>query len=343
MKYEYRYIILQDFGYPLISNCIGAGRILFRRRYFGTEMSPWSKSLSPWELDRLIFHSLPFQYQFELDVPAVQCTFMGTDAFSAPEAVWYKDISPGESVSIQMPAGWSGVLMLDANCVPPAPLKGQFELGNFLRSLPDLEGAQSLWISLRDEHGHQEKYKITTLIFTPQFLHSPLEFHEGRLYWQVTNNFFGGESSQFQIICSLPNEELQYEATTTDCLLNELFDFPDGRYPFQIFISGKKSVFASSTTNQLVYQGEITVGDPGHSPLNRKKSFWRCAVLDFGTDTLKTVFMAPGCGVIRDLVYQGKVLLLVNQWGPRLTQAPCILWITQELPSLQRKSIQQRV
>ena len=307
VKYEYRYIILQDFRLSIDKQLYRSGADPVQATVFWHGNESVVEIPLPVGAGQVDFSLPTLSYQFELDVPAVQCTFMGTDAFSAPEAVWYKDISPGESVSIQMPAGWSGVLMLDANCVPPAPLKGQFELGNFLRSLPDLEGAQSLWISLRDEHGHQEKYKITTLIFTPQFLHSPLEFHEGRLYWQVTNNFFGGESSQFQIICSLPNEELHYEATTTDCLLNELFDFPDGRYPFQIFISGKKSVFASSTTNQLAYQGEITVGDPRAFAFEQKEILLGDALCwDFGTDTLKTVFMAPGCGVIRDLVYQGE-------------------------------------
>ena len=57
----------------------------------------------------------------------------------------------------------------------------------------------------------------------------------------------------------------------------------------------------------MVYKGELLVGDPHVFAFEQKEILLGDALCwDFGTDTLKTVFMAPGCGVIRDLVYQGE-------------------------------------
>ena len=73
-------------------------------------------------------------------------------------------------------------LRADAGCklLFRQPLrKEQFELGNMLRSLVNPDGVRTLWASLKDERGHHEKHKITTIVFTPQFLRSPLEMHEG--------------------------------------------------------------------------------------------------------------------------------------------------------------------
>ena len=308
VKYEYRYIILQNFRLSTDKQLYRSGSDMVQATVLRHGNESKAEIPLPQGAGQVDFSLPGLPYQFELDVPAVQCTFMGKNAFSAPEAVWHKDISPGEFVSLQVPEGWSGVLMLDASCVPPAPAKGQFELGNFLRSMPDLEGAKALWISLKDERGHHEKYKITTLIFTPQFLRSPLELHAGRLCWQVTDNFFGGPNPQFQITCGLPDKkELHYQASYEDRVLNESCDLPDGRHPFQVFLAGRKSVFAPSAVSQLIYQGELIAGDPRAFAFEQKEILLGDALCwDFDTDMLKTVFMKPGCGIIRDLVYQGE-------------------------------------
>lgn len=308
VKYEYRYIILRGFRVTMDKRLYrgGADTVQAGVLWHGSESR--MEIPLPQGAERIDFSLPGLPYQLELDVPAVQCTFMGKNAFSAPEAVWHQDIAPGEFVSLRAPAGWSGVLMLDARSVPPAPAKGQFELGNFLRSMTSHKGTQTLWLSLKDEHGHHERYSITALVFTPQLLRCPLELREGRLYWQVRDNFFGAPNPRFQIRCSLPEEkELHFQASDADCVLSESCDLPDGRHPFQVFLAGKKSVFAPGAANQLIYQGELIAGDPRAFAFERKEILLGDALCwDFPTDMLRTVFMKPGCGIIRDLVYQGE-------------------------------------
>ena len=308
VKYEYRYMILRDFEISMDKPLYRSGSdfVQVTVSWRGSE----SKTEIPLPLgaEQINFSPPSFPYQFELNVPTVQCIFMGNNAFTAPEAIWYKEISSGEFVTLQTPAGWTGTLLLDASTVPPAPSKDQFELGNLFRSMVNPDGVRTLWVSLKDERGHHEKYRITTIVFTPQFLRSPLEMHEGVLYWQAKDNFFGDPNPQFQVICSMPSGESQhYHASAEDCVLTESCNLPNGRYPYQVFLSGRKSVFAASSSHQLVYQGELLVGDPHAFAFEQKEILLGDALCwDFGTDTLKTVFMAPGCGVIRDLIYQGE-------------------------------------
>lgn len=308
VKYEYRYMILRECRVSMDKPLYRSGSdfvqvtVSWRGSEFKTEIP------LPLGAEQVNFSTPGFSYQFELNVPAVQCIFMGNNAFSAPEAIWYKEIGSGEFVTLRMPAGWTGSLLLDASAVPPAPSKEQFELGNMLRSLVNPDGVRTLWASLKDERGHHEKHKITTIVFTPQFLRSPLEMHEGKLCWQVKDNYYGDPNPQFQISCSLPNgETLCYHASSEDCVLAETCELPDGRYSYQVFLSSRKSVFAANSSYQLVYKGELLVGDPHVFAFEQKEILLGDALCwDFGTDTLKTVFMAPGCGVIRDLVYQGE-------------------------------------
>ncbi len=309
VKYEYSYIILRD--------CIiSTDKHLYRSGVDTVHLKiSWSGYQHETEVPlqqeeshvTFSFPSLPFQ--FELEIPSVQVDFMGRNAFLAPDAIWYKNIDSGETMTMKANMGWIGAFMLDSEEVPLSVKKGKFELGNMLRSMTSPEGIKTLWICLRDEHGNYERFKITLIIFTPQFLHSPLECRDGYLYWQVSDNYFGDPDSQFKIIyCRKPHgQDMCLHASYVDDVLSESCKFSDGYYKFQIFLEKKKSLFISSASSLMIYQGELMIGDPNAFAFEQKAIMLGNSLCwDFGSDTLKTVVMQSGCGIIRDLTYLGK-------------------------------------
>lgn len=308
VKYEYQYIIL--------NNCkVTTDKRLYRSGVDTVKINiSWGGNQHEAEAplqqeDHHVAFSFPgLPFQFELEVPSVQVSFRGRNAFFAPDAIWHKDVDAAETVTMRTNMGWTGAWMLDAREVPPAPVKGKFEFGNMLHAMASPEGSKTLKVSLKDEYGYRKEFIITSIIFTPKFLYSPLELRDGKLCWQVTDNYFGEPDSQFLVCCNVPHgRDLCFSAASEDGILSESFNLPDGRYKFQVFLEMKKSVFASTTSSQKIYQGELTMGDPHAFAFKQKEILLGNALCwDFDLDTLKTVVMRPFCGVIRELTYIGE-------------------------------------
>lgn len=319
VKYEYCYIILSDFQVKTDRSLYRAGLdtvtiTAIWRESHNTSVFPLQ------EFDRSVTFSFPgLPYSLELDVPVVQCTFMGENAFSAPEAVWYGDIDAGEFVTLLLPENWEGQLMLDAAPVPAVQGGIQFELGNALRSEVGARGERRLWLSLKDDHGHCEHFSITTVVFSPKFLHMPLEIIDGRLCWQAAGNYLGDPDPCFEISLALPDKpSLLYHASMGNTVLCEPFDLPDGQYPYQVQLK-KKSVFSSGATGQIIYRGNLIKGDPREFAFSRKEILLGDALCwSFEEDTLKTVRMQPGCGLIQNLTYCGETIA-----SGEVVAAPC--------------------
>lgn len=300
VKYEYRYLLLPGLQ-------ISPDRGLYRSGV-DTVTAAVSWHGSRWETAlplplgaHSVTLSLPgLSCQLEWEVPCVQCTLMEDNAFSLPDALWHRAIDAGAWVQVQVWGEWTAAVMLDQAPVPPAPSGGLFELGNELRSMANAQGARTLWLSLRDAHGRQERYRLTTILFSPQFLRGPLEVVEGQLRWQAAGNFFGETGACFEVTCQFPEGRvLRCQTTLEDTILEDPCPLPPGRYPYQVFLR-KKRVFSSGTAEQLV-------GDPREFALEGKSLWLGDAICwDWDSGTLKSVFMRPGCGIVQDLVFEGE-------------------------------------
>ena len=244
-------------------------------------------------------------YPLEVDVPVVHCHFRGRNAFLTSESVWHLDVAPDETVTLRLPSGWNGQLMCGLETVPPVDdAATRFALGAMLAKKTAFPKEQPLWISLWDGSGHDRRvtYQIATLMFQPTFQRPPLEIENDKLLWQAEENFIGEAGSRFEVVCACPNgKELRFRTDSADATLCDTRDFREGRYDYQIFALSDDDSPASAP----LYDGSIIVGD------KRKFAFTGVTgalCWDFDADDLRSIRMQDGCGVMRDLSYQGNTL-----------------------------------
>ena len=304
VQYEYNYVILPGCRTKLDRSLYRGGVDEVTATVFWCGECHDMVLPLPQDADSIVFSLPGLPFQFEMDVPVVHCTCMGKNAFTMPKVIWHKDFDSDEFVNLRLPSSWEGQLMLDTVSVPA--VGNQFELGNELRASRHDQTEEVLWLSLKNEQGCVERYEITTIVFTPRFLCAPLEVMDRKLCWQAENNYFGDTGVSFQITCDFPEEFiLSYQATTSNTELATDFDLPYGQYPYQISLK-KKSVFASSSSNQVIFRGNLVVGDSNEFLFEKKEIHLGDALCwSFEEDALKTVVMRPDCGILTNLVYQG--------------------------------------
>lgn len=307
VRYEYRYAILPGLSVKTDKSLYrtGVDEVVVTASWQEVD---YTFNIPLMSDEKCVTFSIPqILLQFELELPSIRCEFMGKNAFQAPETVWYRDIDPGEFVTVQVPDNWTATLMLDGVPVSPAQTDGQFELGNEIRSLNGDTADRMLWLLLRNDKDQRENFKITVIIFKPKIFHDPLEIRDGILYWRIEHNFVGDEGAHFQIRYERPDGQiLLSDVVSKDTDLGTVDSFPNGRYPYQVYLQ-KKSVFASTAEKQMLYDGFLLVGDLNEFSFEEKKlQLGNSLCWDFSADSLGYIYMRPGCGVIQNLVYHGK-------------------------------------
>lgn len=244
--------------------------------------------------------------QFELEVPSIQCSLGEQNAFMLPNVLWHEKLSSGQTVFLKMPEEWEGKLLLDGEPVPVSSIDGKFELGNQLRAKKYTQPMVPLSLSMYNSAGQTVEYVITRIVLQPMFLEPPLTYQDGRLLWCVKENFIGSSDTVFQISCQLGQDAaLSFTVNTTDQVLEENMVLENGMYPYQVMVR-KRSLFSQNTGNQLVFEGNLYVGDPHEQAFFHQEILVRDAICwDFEQDSLKNVAMKIGCGVITKLKYVG--------------------------------------
>lgn len=302
VKDEYLYTVKDGFSVafdkPLYRPCIDEVGITIT--YQGTEL----QCHLPLPDDSYHIRSVIPHLEAELDfhVPAVFCTFMGANAFSVGKILWHKDIPADEFVSLSLPSGWTGQLMLGTNEVPLAAQTEKFDLGNTLRAITQPPDEVYLWMYLHSEAGETIPYEITTVRFTPTFACEPMEVLDDRdLLWLPQENYIGDADSQFHVEWVAPNgHTFSQDMSTKNANLQGLMDCPKGIYQYRVFLK-KKSVFSAGTETEL-YQGEFTVGDPLEFMYEGKEiNLHRALCWDFDEEGLQSVELMPRCGIATNI------------------------------------------
>ncbi|MBQ9492368.1 MAG: hypothetical protein IJR54_01355 [Oscillibacter sp.] len=247
------------------------------------------------------------EYPVEIDVPVVHCTFRGRNAFLSSEAVWHRNLAPDEILTLRLPSGWNAQLMLGIRPVPDNGTGARFLLGEMLaREAPSGKEAP-LWISLWDGSGpsHRITYQLATLMFEPSFLRGPLEVENRQLLWQAEENFVGEADSRFIVALTAPDGSVsRFETNSNDAVLADLRDFSEGRYAYRVF-----PLEQDPPETAPLYEGSMIVGDTRKFAFTGKQIVITGALCwDFDADDLRTVPMEEGCGVLRDIRYQGSSL-----------------------------------
>lgn len=306
VRYEYYYMVIADC-------CISWDRHIYRAGVdevnvvFSYRETETSATLPlTYGADCISFITPEFgDIQFEVEVPSANCSFRGENAFTAPEFVWHKDIANGEVVQIRAPKNYNVRLMLGVKEVAADHKGDQFELGNELRAMTVTPADADLWVSIKDDSGRAESFKITTIVFSPKFSNPPLEVDGDNLVWHIESNFIGDPDCRFKIDCESPNgQAFSVNAGHENIVLANLEAYENGRYTYQVS-TVKKSMFSAGTFTTL-FHGTFFVGDPNEFIFTDKEIAIRDALCwDFDTDALKTVPMKESCGILSDFVYQG--------------------------------------
>ena len=251
--------------------------------------------------------SLPgFEESFVYTVPSIQCMLGEKNAFLLPDAMWHQVVEAEEVLTLHLPEDWEGKVMLGTHQVAMSPVKDRYEIGNALRSVSNGPSETALWLSLSNEYHQRLRYDITQVIRQPKFLEPPLQEKDGKLLWQAENNFIGNPNTKFQVTCHPDKDQtVVYQTGCQDQVLEDPLGLENGVYPYKVTVE-KKSAFAKAAAVQLVFQGELQVGDPRMQAFQHKEIWVRDALCwSFEEDALQRVSMKLGCGVILDLTYQG--------------------------------------
>ena len=319
VQYEYHYVILPDLqiGFDKTLYRVGADSISLHTFWQGTEHE---LSFPPVQQDKFVTASIPsLPFTIEVEMPCVSCTFMGENAFLAPEAVWHQDVDSGEFVKVTAPDGWVATLMLDTEPVSHGADESVFELGNELRAISNRKEDGILWLRLDCKDNESKRFKITEIVFSPKFLHCPIAVCDDALCWQIEENFIGNTDTQFQVEIALcDGENKSFNVGYADKTLLDVSELPHGQYAYQVF-SKKKSVFAAKAEKQLIDTGNFIIGDYNEFVFQGKEiQLGDARCWDFDSDSLKSVTMRYGCGMIRNLIYKGKTVASGEQIA-----APC--------------------
>lgn len=247
------------------------------------------------------------EYPVEIDVPVVHCSFRGRNAFLSSEAVWYRNLDAEEVLTLRLPSGWNGQPMLGIQPVPADGSGTRFALGGLLARGGNFGKEAPLWISLWDGTGpsHRITYQLATVMFQPAFLHGPLEVENGKLLWQAEENFIGEAESRFEVVCAHPDGgESRFRTDAKDSALADTRDFPEGRYDYKVYpLDGEEPAAAA------LYEGSTIIGDTRKFAFAGKQIVILGALCwDFDADDLKSLPMETGCGILRDIRYQGSSL-----------------------------------
>ena len=254
--------------------------------------------------DNMIVPISGMEWQLELCIPLVSCTFMGHSAFKSSNMIWHKSIPHDEFVQLTLPEGWDGQLMLGTRPIPEVN-PGYFELGNVLHALTAPQAEYDLWLSLKSTMGEHSNRKITTIVCKPTFATPPIEVIDNALCWQPKGNYVGDSGSTFQIEIQRPDGSTDtYTAPTENAILANSDSFALGTYSYQIFLK-KKSLFCTGV-DELIFKSTYCIGNPFEWIYDGKELIIGDALYwDFDTETLKTLLMKYGCGILTNLDYQG--------------------------------------
>jgi hypothetical protein len=311
-------VLRDEYNYMILNGCrVSMDRRLYREaadeanikiswntrsRQYALPLPPGTDSVSV---------SLPgLPYPLEIEAPVVHCAFRNRNAFLSMEAVWHKNLDPDEGVTLRLPSGWNGQVMLGVYPAPPDESGVRFNLGGLLAQ-GGFGKEAPLWISLWDGSGPNRRvnYQIATVMFQPAFQRNPLEVENGKLLWQAEENFVGEAGSRFEVVCTRPNgAELRFQTDTSDAALCDTRDFREGRYACKVYaLDGESSAVPDGAAP--LFDGSVIIGDSRKFAFAGKRiSVTGALCWDFDADDLKSVPMDSGCGVLRDIQYQGASL-----------------------------------
>ena len=241
----------------------------------------------------------------EIEIPMVHCTLDEKNAFLLPKYIWHEEIPSGALLHVTFPQGWEGYPVLDSKKISSSSQQGIFELGNELRAITPEENIMVLWLYMKHTDGEIKRIQLTDLVMKPCFVHSPLSWKQGQIFWTAEGNFFGSQNSVFQVEYTLPDgAEIAAQTSVSDCVLQTLTEQLMGYAKYTVTMQ-KRSLF-SVAKGEVIHEGLFAVGDANEFRFKDKRILLRnakCWVPE--QENLKELRLRLYAGIITNLKYQG--------------------------------------
>ncbi|MFI3249853.1 MAG: hypothetical protein R3Y07_02685, partial [Eubacteriales bacterium] len=303
-KYQFHYAVLEGCHWEYSQECycdqLHPVEGVF---FFGEQSVPISFPLHSSQHE-MTFHLKALSFGLHLAPPLIYCRLGEENAFSMPKFLWHEAHDLGALLHLTTPSSLKSSIFLGSHQVHSNDGK-IYELGNSItaRTLPDSE----LDLVLKWSTGTEVHSQIlTTVVFQPKFLQSPLEFQDDLVYWRLEGNYIGMPSTEYVLDLQLINgKRYQQTLPSNDCLVAIPCQLPMGQYPYTISIE-KEELFCDST-QEIIYQGALLSGDPNQLLVEGMEfSLTRGTYWDLDQKCYKNINLQYNAGILTNLEYQGE-------------------------------------
>lgn len=256
--YSFRYVVLEGFDVKYSEPFFISNQAVVQGNYhyLGDEHI-FSVPLQGEEEIRLV--SADGLIELLLTPPLLRCELLGKELFSQNLVFWYKDISREVFLRPSIPPGWLASAHLGNQTLATFDGREDVDLGNVLSAYAASAKTETLWFSLTHAHHARQDIPACTIYFHPSFRQAPLQLEDGRLLWQVQDNFIGDRKSAFNItLMHRRNEFANYRLLNQNEVVEKAFPVQVGVFHYEVFLS-EQSLFGEKCAS--IYQGEFTIGD----------------------------------------------------------------------------------
>lgn len=275
--YEYRFVVLGHFNCILEKDVYfddGSpvkGIVQYNDQLYEIEALPEKYD----DKDVIFVNVGTLDYDIRINVPMIHCTMGDTNLLEETRTVWHEDISKDAFVQISVPQGWDHFLNYEGRLLSPLSAREDtYEFGNFISSLDYKKDIAVLYLIVRRSDGKVDHRDLMVVAYKPQYSKDLLQLDENlELYWRPQGRIVCGKKDQFicyiHNITSNPDDDYQYLLTTKNERLYAHFDNKLGRFPYEVFLKGRKDFFKQEP-DKLLYLAELTVGSEAEIRLFRK-------------------------------------------------------------------------
>jgi hypothetical protein len=184
--------------------------------------------------------------------------------------LWYRDfLKNGDILEIDTPKDYEEIItfaIVNENSLPLKIPKNQSENFEVGRAIYNNEGITDIPVYFFYRR-REEVFKLFTVSTKEHFIANPLEYNEGKVFWNVENTFIGEKNSDFFLILKSKDNNFRIKIAHKN---SEIENLDKDKYIVQVKIKNK-NIFLNTDSYQLIYDGDLHVGSPEELRFKHKR------------------------------------------------------------------------
>lgn len=314
--YEYRFVVLNHFSFILDKDLYFddgtpvKGYVQYNDDVFEIEAVPEADE------DTIIINVGGLDYDFRINVPLVRCTNGDVNLLEEHRVIWHEEITKDDFIHISAPRGWNPFLLYEGKTI--RELSGHehyYEFGNTVKAQNYSKDTAGLYLFVKSSDGKYDQRQLLTVAYKPQFSNDLLQLDENNgLFWKPSGRILCGKKNEFMLRIHIsPNvdDDYVYSLTMKNERLLRSWDMGPGRFPYEVYLKGKKALFGSEP-DQLLYSGALSIGSEAEIRLYNKciclKMARNCEFYVRGVPNNENIPLAPRSAWLDSFRYQGMSL-----------------------------------